>query len=406
MGQVLASSLNYEATLTSVVDMAVPAFSDWASVDILERGGEVRRVSVKHTDPDKIALAYEFAERFPPNETDASRVALRTGKSILVEEIPDALLAQAITEPERLRFIRDLGLKSVIIAPLVTNGQSFGVLTFVTAESQRVYSHADLTLAEEIAHRAATAVENARLFTESKAAQEALARSNKELQRANEDLNQFAYSASHDLQEPLRMVAVFSQLLARKYQERLDVEADKYISYTVQGARRMEMLLKDLLAYTVAVNIAPRDIVPVNASRVLQTVFANLNTAIAESGAEVTSDGDLPELRIQEIHLVQLFQNLIGNAIKYRSECPPRVHIKCERQPHEWKISIKDNGIGIPPAYKEQVFGIFRRLHSSDKYTGTGIGLAICQRIVERYGGRIWVESKRAPAQPSVSRCP
>ena len=276
----------------------------------------------------------------------------------------------------------------------MTNGQSFGVLTFVTAESQRVYSHADLTLAEEIAHRAATAVENARLFTESKAAQEALARSNKELQRANEDLNQFAYSASHDLQEPLRMVAVFSQLLARKYQERLDGEADKYISYTVQGARRMEMLLKDLLAYTVAVNIAPRDIVPVNASRVLQTVFANLNTAIAESGAEVTSDGDLPELRIQEIHLVQLFQNLIGNAIKYRSECPPRVHIKCERQPHEWKISIKDNGIGIPSAYKEQVFGIFRRLHSSDKYTGTGIGLAICQRIVERYGGRIWVESE------------
>ena len=118
VGQVLASSLNYEATLTSLVDMAVPAFSDWASVDILERGGEVRRVSVKHTDPDKIALAYEFAERFPPSETDASRVALRTGKSILVEEIPDALLAQAITEPERLRFIRDLGLKSVIIAPL------------------------------------------------------------------------------------------------------------------------------------------------------------------------------------------------------------------------------------------------------------------------------------------------
>ena len=393
VGRVLSSALNYEVTLASVAELSVPAFSDWASVDILTPEGEVRRVAVKHTDPAKVELAYEFARRFPPSETDSTRVALRTGKSVLLEEIVDSVLEQQIQDPERLKFIRDLGLKSVIIVPLVANERSFGVLSFVTSESGRRYTVSDLWLAEEIARRAANAVHNAQLFTESKIAQEALRRSNTELQRANEDLNQFAYSASHDLQEPLRMVAVFSQLLSRKYKGHLDAEADDYIAHTVEGARRMETLLNDLLAYTRVANIATQNIAPTNLGKVLRKVMANLKAAIDESGAKVTYSEESPSLLVQEIHLVQLFQNVIGNAIKYRRDENPRINVTFERQGTHWKMCVADNGIGIPAAYREQIFGLFRRLHTVEKYPGTGVGLAICQKIVERYGGKIWVES-------------
>ena len=392
-GQALSSSLDYEATLAAVVELAVPTFADWACVDLLDESGEVRRVAVKHSEPEKIALAYEFQRRFPPSEMDADRIALRTGKSILVEKISDAMLAQGARSVERLEFVRKLGLHSVIIVPLVANGRTFGVLFFVTAESSRCYTQADLEMAEELARRAATAVENARLFTESRKGAEALRRSNEELQRANEDLNQFAYSASHDLQEPLRMVAVFSQLLARKYSPKLDPEGQAYVGFALQGARRMEMLLKDLLAYTQVVNDAAEELTPVDANAVLEKSLSNLGTSICEAGAVVTC-GELPALKIQEIHLLQLFQNLIGNAIKYRGETAAKVEISCEREEKQWKICVRDNGIGIAPAYASHIFGIFKRLHNSTRYPGTGIGLAICQKIVERYGGQIWVESE------------
>jgi PAS domain S-box-containing protein len=391
--QALSSSLEYEKTLTSVVDLAVPAFADWASVDILEPSGEVRRVSVKHTDPAKVALAYDYRGRFPTTEDSAERVAIRTGKSILAEDIPDALLVERLTNPEQLQFIRELGLRSVIIAPLLASGRSFGVLTFVTAESGRQYTRADLALAEELARRAATAVDNARLFTESKNAQENLRRSNAELRRVNEDLNQFAYSASHDLQEPLRMMAVFSQMLERKYQGQLDARAHKYINFMVEGAKRMELLLKDLLAYTQSIHFAPQEITLIDANPVFESALSNLDAAIRESGADVTC-GPLPYLYVHEIHLLQLFQNVIGNAIKYRTETRPVIQVTSEREGAEWKICVTDNGIGIAPEYRDQIFGLFKRLHSREEYEGTGIGLAICQKIVQHYGGRIWVESE------------
>ncbi len=242
-------------------------------------------------------------------------------------------------------------------------------------------------------------VSNYRDISERKAAEEDklrhaddLARSNGELKRTNDDLNQFAYSASHDLQEPLRMMAIYSQMLERKYKTRLDTEADRYISHIVSGAQRMDALLKDLLAYTRAVEFTPGEISPIDANAVVATAMNNLDAAIRESGAEI-SCGALPLVRIREAHLLQVFQNLIGNAIKYRSEERPSIDISAGRQGASWEFCVRDNGIGIPPQYADQIFGIFKRLHSSADYDGTGIGLAICQRIVERYGGRIWVES-------------
>ncbi len=220
-----------------------------------------------------------------------------------------------------------------------------------------------------------------------------LQRSNAELQRLNEDLNQFAYSASHDLQEPLRMVAIYSQMLERKYKGQLSGDANEYIDQIVQGARHMDMLLKDLLAYAQTVNISLENVQPVEGTVVLERALSNLSAAVTESKATVNYNG-LPQVRVQEVHLLQLFQNLIGNAIKYHADEPPRVDVTARREGSSWAFAVKDNGIGIPPEYSDQVFRMFKRLHSSSKYEGTGMGLAICHRIVERYGGRIWVESE------------
>lgn len=394
-GQALSSSLNYEETLAAVVDLAVPVFADWASVDILGENSELHRVSMKHIDPAKIAIGHELRRKYPPDEKDASMIVMRTGKSILVPEITDELLAQGARNTGHLQMIRELGLKSVILVPLRANDRTFGLLSFVTAESNRRYSESDLSFAEDLGRRAATAVHNARLFTQSTEAQEALQRSNAQLQRANEDLNQFAYSASHDLQEPLRIMAIYSQLVNRKYGNRLDEKAREYLNFIVDGAKRMEMLLRDLLVFIQAVNIAHAELPEVNTCAALEKAVANLKSGIIESQADIKYS-DLPNVRIQEIHLVQLFQNIIGNAIKYRAKRKLVVEIGARRNGAVWELYVKDNGIGIAPEYQTQIFGLFKRLHNWDKYPGTGIGLAICQKIVERYGGRIWVESTGA----------
>jgi light-regulated signal transduction histidine kinase (bacteriophytochrome) len=220
-----------------------------------------------------------------------------------------------------------------------------------------------------------------------------LRRSNEELQRANEDLNQFAHSASHDLQEPLRTVSVYSQLLRRKLQKQLGATEEEYIEYVLKGASRMEALIKDLLAYNQASTASDEPTPVVDASAALDAALSNLRAAIEGSGAFITR-GNLPKVKIREIHLTQLFQNLVGNAIKYRGAQVPRIKIDAVPQQQEWFFSIEDNGIGIEERYREQIFGIFKRLHTADEHSGTGMGLAICKRIVERAGGKIWVESK------------
>jgi PAS domain S-box-containing protein len=695
-GSLLSSSLDYETTLANVAKLAVPDFADWCSVDILDERGEVQRVAVQHSDPEKIRFADEFRQKYPPREDDAVRVVLRTGKSFLMEQIPDHLIVEQARDAEQLRLIRELGLTSLLIVPMLIGDKSLGVISFINAESGRRYTSADLQVAEELGRRAATAIaharlydnvqaseeslrlaveaaglgiwerdlesgkltasdrckrsigaapdepldykdflgrihhedrvlwkqasrraieehgtfevegriwwpdgslhwvlahgcclyedgrpvrmvgvtvdvterrrflaheqqarrtaellnsigpillselnpqklvqkitdvatalvgaefgalfynvkgdgndspplyslsgvardrfrkeqpiphaalagptlrgevtirlddittdprywqeypfpgilhgqlpirsylavpvksragkifgallfghqkpgvfseeheqvvqgiaaqaatalDNAQLFDESKQAQAALRQSNEELRRANEDLNQFAYSASHDLQEPLRMVAIYSQMLERKYADKLDENAKEYIRYTVQGAKRMEMLVRDLLAYTQAADISDEEIPAVDMAAVLDKVLLNLKTAIDENRATVLYSA-LPRIHVKEVHLTQLFQNLIGNAIKYRKpDVLPRIEVSCQEVDGFYKFCFSDNGIGIPSAYQKQIFGIFKRLHTADQYSGTGIGLAICQRIVERYGGRIWVESE------------
>ena len=223
-------------------------------------------------------------------------------------------------------------------------------------------------------------------------AEEALAQRAAELARSNAELEQFAYVASHDLQEPLRMVASFTQLLAKRYQDKLDADGREFIAYAVDGATRMQKLIADLLSYS-RVGTRGKPFQPANCDAILERVLVGLKLAINESGAIVRHD-PLPTLMGDDIQLEQLFQNLLANAIKFRSETPPVVHLSAEHAGNEWKFSVRDNGIGIAPEYAERIFMIFQRLHTKAEYPGSGIGLAICKKIVERHSGRIWVNSE------------
>jgi light-regulated signal transduction histidine kinase (bacteriophytochrome) len=214
----------------------------------------------------------------------------------------------------------------------------------------------------------------------------------RELSRMNEELRQFAYVASHDLQEPLRTVASYAQLLARRYRGKLDQDADEFIEYMVGGVTRMHTLLNDMLAYSRVTESRDRPLAPANLNTVVQSALMNLQLTISENEAEITSE-ELPTVQGDEIQLTQVFQNLIGNAIKYKSDEPPRISITAQELSEAWTISVADNGIGVDPQYGERIFGIFKRLHGRE-LPGTGMGLAICKRIIERHNGRIWVESE------------
>ena len=217
-------------------------------------------------------------------------------------------------------------------------------------------------------------------------------RTAEELARSNADLQKFVYVASHDLQEPLRMVASYLQLLERRYKGRLDDDADDFINYAVDGAIRVQRLINDLLTYS-HVSMRSKDFELTDSEAVLEHNLSNLQMAIEESEAVVTHD-PLPTVMADSTQLRQLLQNLISNAIKFHNEKPPRVHISARQEEGEWIFSVRDNGIGIDPDYRERIFVIFQRLHGVGEFTGTGIGLALCKKIVERHGGRIWVESQ------------
>jgi light-regulated signal transduction histidine kinase (bacteriophytochrome) len=214
-----------------------------------------------------------------------------------------------------------------------------------------------------------------------------------ELTQFNSDLQRFSYVISHDLQEPLRMISTFGQLLRRKYDGELDADAHEYLGYMVDGAKRMKALIEDVLAYSRTGNPESHRFGRVEMADALKTALVNLQVPIDETSAVITSS-DMPVVRGDEIQMVRLFQNLIGNAIKYRSDQPPRIHVSAARTDGQWMFCVEDNGIGVEPPYVEHVFGMFKRLHGSD-IPGTGMGLAICRRIVERHGGRIWIEPSR-----------
>jgi len=261
-----------------------------------------------------------------------------------------------------------------------------------TRRAQELETLGNLTLIERPA-RAETLQSAARAALRARLRQYEMRSRQEELIRANADLHQFAHSASHDLREPIRSISVYSELLNKDYGHLLDGRGAEFIGLVQRAAQHMERLLTDLLSYAKVSSMpdAPPELI--SAGDPLRTSLENLAGAISESGARIVV-GEMPKIRIRQSHLEQLFQNLIGNAIKYRKDEPPQVRVGARRDDSHWLFWVEDNGIGIPPEYRETIFGIFKRLHTNETHSGTGMGLAICQRIVERYRGRIWVESQ------------
>jgi signal transduction histidine kinase len=321
------------------------------------------------------------------------------------KKAPEMVL-DAKTDPRSLasKFLRKNGLVSYLRVPLMAKGEVLGVITFFTKEEHR-FSNEEVDYLTALGGQAAIAIHNAQLYEDTTASKGEMEKANStlnkqavELARSNAELEQFAYVASHDLQEPLRMVASYTQLLAKRYKGRLDADADEFIGYAVDGVTRMQRLIQDLLAYS-RVGTEGKDFEPTDCSAVLNQALANLKAAIEESGAAVTSD-PLPTVMADGTQLGQLFQNLIGNAIKFRNQRPPLIHVSAKRDGKEWLFSIRDNSTGFDPQFAERIFVIFQRLHAKGDYPGTGIGLAICKKIVERHSGRIWAKSE--PGQGST----
>ena len=292
---------------------------------------------------------------------------------------------------------RKLLIGAIFDRTVVSSGKKETVRTdsqLLRKNGDRVDIEANISLIEDASGQPAAFLTVARDVTERKRMESKLNRTLADLQRSNAELEQFAYVTSHDLQEPLRMITSYIQLICEDYKGRLDADADQYIAFAVEGAKRMHTLINDLLAYS-RVGTRGEPFMPTSMNGVLSAAIANLEVAIEESHAVVTQD-QLPTVLGDESQLIQLFQNLLGNAIKFRSDAIPKIHVGVEETKDDWVFSVRDNGIGIDMKYAERIFSVFQRLHTREDYPGTGIGLAIVRKIVERHGGRIWVESEPA----------
>jgi PAS domain S-box-containing protein len=390
---VLSSSLDFHATLAAVARLAVPRMADWCAVDMIE-GGERKRLAVEHVDAEKVKLAHELHRRFPPGENDPLVRVLQSGEAELMPEISDAVLDAIVVDADHRRIVRELGLRSYLMVPIKHEDEVLGTITFVSAESGLMYGAADLRLAKQLAGRAGLAIQNARLYAQAEQRRVEAETAIQGLQRANADLEEFAYVASHDLQEPLRTIASYTQLLEREYRGQLDEAADEHIRKVVNGVTRMRDLIRDLLDYSRVSRSEDEPEGTVLLDGVVERCKEALRASIEESRAELECES-LPEVGPADGgQMEQLMMNLLSNAIKYRRPgVPPRIRVRAKAAGEWWRLEVEDNGQGFAPELSNRLFGIFKRLHGRE-VPGTGIGLALCRRIVERHGGKITAEGR------------
>lgn len=291
---------------------------------------------------------------------------------------------EATIDPCHRAFLQQFGVRANLVVPLFSRDQLWGLLIAHQCAHPRIWQPFEIELLQQIANPIGIALAHADLLEQEN-------RQRHELARSNAELENFAYLASHDLQEPLRMVSSYLQLIERRYKDRLDQDANEFIGYAVDGAARMQQLINDLLSYS-RVNSRTRPSHSVDCNQVLQQVLQSLKLLINECHAKIEYS-DLPTVRGDSIQIIQVFQNLLSNALKFHGTAAPQIAIGAKLQEGIWKFWVWDNGIGLEMQYAERIFVIFQRLHSRTEYEGTGVGLAICKKIVERHGGQIWVES-------------
>lgn len=435
----LGSSLDYEKTLETVTRLSVPEVADWCSVDLYNSDtDEWDQVALAHVDSAKVEFAREYRKHHPI-ETNAPMgvpAVARSGQTEFHPFISDAALELLADTPEKLALAKELNIRAAIIAPIFIKDKPSGAITFVSSDSDRQYTISDLQMAEKLAGRISLAVTNATVYKEAqeeldrrhelekqlrqeknklevrvKARTQQLEDANQglraeidrrrgaeaELKRSNQELEDFAYVASHDLQEPLRKIQAFGDILENEYGDKLEDGAE-YLKRMHAAATRMSKLIEDLLAFS-RVSTRPPALDRVDLNKIVYEVLGDLEDQIARTKGRVDV-GKLPTVIADPTHLRQLFQNLISNALKFhRMDTPPVVTIDAkpcdEPNCSDYEIIVTDNGIGFDQKYVDRIFGVFQRLHGRDSYEGTGIGLAVCRKIVEQYGGTITAESQK-----------
>ena len=444
-----SASLDPKVTLNTIAKMVVPNIADWCTIDLYQNK-KVQRVAVAHRDPKKVKWAEELHKKQGPPDMDAPsglpRV-LRTGEFEYYPDIPDEMLVAAAKDEQELKLMRDIGFSSAIIVPMKLNNKVIGAISLISAESKVHYKDSDLEVAKGLANRAALAVYNANLYqaaqhelAERKVLQQKLETANevlesrviertaqlvetndglekeirrsqkierelqkysKSLARSNQELQDFAYVASHDLQEPPRKIQAFGDLLESEYKDKLG-EGEEYLNRMRSAASRMSTLIQDLLAFS-RVSTKPQDVKQVDLNVIVKDVVSDLEASILDKKGTVTI-AKLPAVWADATHMRQLFQNLIGNALKFHQpDMPPVVTVTVQpfaKTDKYYEIHVKDNGIGFDEKYLDRIFSVFQRLHGKDAYDGTGIGLAVCRKITERYGGKI--DAKSTPGSGST----
>lgn len=365
--------------------------------DLGPQPGQLRVLHVEDNEVDAELIAqalrkggFSISVAVVQNETDFERQ--------LRAHHPDVVLADYNLPQWKGMEALEVLRREAVDVPLILVSGALGDVTAVDCIKRGATDYVLKDGLARLPEAIRRALQEKRLLRLRRQAEEDLARKNEELARSNSDLEQFAYVASHDLQEPLRMVAAYTQLLGERYRGKLDAEADKFIGYASEGAVRMQTLIQDLLAFSRVGRKGP-DAGRVDCDAAMAEVMMSMGPAIQESGAVVTYAA-LPTVWAERSQMTQLFQNLVGNAIKFRGQQKPQISIQVEKAGKQWLFSVSDNGIGIAPEHAEHIFVVFQRLHARTEYPGNGIGLAICKKIVERNGGKIWVESQ--PGHGSV----
>ncbi|MFB9990521.1 ATP-binding protein [Deinococcus oregonensis] len=403
-GAVLASSLELQTTLDHLADLVVPRLADWYAV-YLPEGEVLYPYGLAHRDAAKVSLLRDYVHQAPVRIDSSSGAAeiYRTGTHLHFPHLSPALLAAQEISPEQQRRVQELGLHSYMAVPMVAHGRTIGVMAYALAETQRSFTAQDLHLALELGRRAGLALDHARLYQQLQESHSTLERrvevrthelelQTQELERSNAELEQFAYIASHDLQAPIRAVTSFAGIIAQRYAGQLDDRGQLYLQQIIGSGEHMKRLVDDLLTFS-RIHTHQGDQVLVDSQAVFGEVARRLASEDMEGTFDLSATG-LPRVRANPQQLDQLLQNLISNGLKYRREgVRPRVQVSAVQGGDFWRFAVSDNGIGIEEQYFGRIFEIFQRLHGRDTFEGTGIGLAVCKKIVERHGGQLWLES-------------
>jgi len=410
---VLASSLDYHTNLMTVAKLAVNRLADWCAVDVVDEADGFHRVALVHRDPQRAEWAREFQKKFSTNAGAPHGVAhvMRTGKAKIYTDIPDSMLIALAQDAEHFKILQELGLASAMVVPLIARGRTLGVITLASENPAHRYTDSDLHFAEELARRAALGIDNSRLYSDAQNALREVQSKTKEIQRLNSELEQrvkertselemmvkeleaFTYSISDDMRGPLRAIDGFSRVLMEEYPDKMDVEGKRLLNIIRSNAQSLNELIDGLLSFS-HLGRRPLDQTDIDMEELAKTVFNEVQDVNQERRVPVKLRA-LPSAFGDPAMIRQVLYNLVSNAFKFTRRKPnPTIEIGFQESGNQNVYYVRDNGVGFDMQYSAKLFGVFQRLHSVDDFEGSGVGLALVQRIVSRHSGRVWADGK------------